>query len=766
MVYLNKTEVNIEIALKEQEVKDAFKIDETNLNMLLNKADNLDYILAVSSGIICAMLDIFWVGDFDIKKGKEIADEKVDGFVKNVAKFFGCKDTENIRDAVKFLEEKFKIPSDGNTPDFGGGLQHHLRDFAHHPTLLGLIFSLLTQFTYKSYGTDVTGKFLVVDVPEKSRIFIGENISEKILKGTLIWFFHLVSDVAGSSSTAGLGGGTGIPGPILSLAKEMSALPLFHNMKNGEQLSEFISKLFNGTLFMKKDDNGKIIKESIFKFDFRAELGIAIETLQMAVPVIANECIVRGFFFVRHLAIEMKKKTINNLDDFKEIDWDNVKPVNSPIISRMLSISSGVFSTLDIGQAIASKKWIAINYIGVGRFAIALTDDMKWCLKKRDIKKIQKIYREIYDRNNDQTEKWKKNKSLDKMCLNIEQTEILYNIEYFKTLYDIKTTQSIKQKKLKQEWVDEWKESITQNYSKFLNIENVEIKWYGITELVKKIEEMNPQEYWYRLVLVESIIFEPYFVLKVEKDKNGNDIPASKYKGLKINSEKASDEYISRNFTKKYYDENYIKRLRKSYKKYLNYLKEIVKNTIKTITMVAGATVTVALGLWQFAPKVAVTLVGSKFVGLSGAALTNACLAYLGGGAIAIGGAGMAGGTAVIVGGGAILGVGTTATTKTLIDKNALINKKNALVQSAKLLTSVYEIFICDENDIDFYNCVCKKYAENIKNLEKDNLKNKEKIKQLKGNEKDDLKHEIKSIEKYIDVMKNVEKEFLKMKEI
>lgn len=30
-----------------------------------------------------------------------------------------------------------KIPSDGNTPDFGGGLQHHLRDFAHHPTIVG-----------------------------------------------------------------------------------------------------------------------------------------------------------------------------------------------------------------------------------------------------------------------------------------------------------------------------------------------------------------------------------------------------------------------------------------------------------------------------------------------------------------------------------------------------------------------------------------------------------------------------------------------------
>lgn len=77
---------------------------------------------------------------------------------------------DDVKSAVKALEKRFPIPSDGNTPDFGGGLQHHLRDFAHHPTIVGLAFSLLTQFTEKSYGTDVNGVFLVVDVPEKASL--------------------------------------------------------------------------------------------------------------------------------------------------------------------------------------------------------------------------------------------------------------------------------------------------------------------------------------------------------------------------------------------------------------------------------------------------------------------------------------------------------------------------------------------------------------------------------------------------------------------
>ena len=65
------------------------------------------------------------------------------------------------------------------------------------------MFSLLTQFTLKSYGTNVNGCFMVVDVPEKSKIFIGKDVPTKILFGTLVWFFHLVSDVAGSSSSVG-----------------------------------------------------------------------------------------------------------------------------------------------------------------------------------------------------------------------------------------------------------------------------------------------------------------------------------------------------------------------------------------------------------------------------------------------------------------------------------------------------------------------------------------------------------------------------------
>ena len=108
------------------------------IQMISSQADKLDYLVSISSGVLCGILDILWVGEFDLVRGRDIADVEVTRFVKRTAKILGCKN-DDIKKCVSFLEEKFPIPSDGNTPDFGGGLQHHLRDFAHHPTVIGLM---------------------------------------------------------------------------------------------------------------------------------------------------------------------------------------------------------------------------------------------------------------------------------------------------------------------------------------------------------------------------------------------------------------------------------------------------------------------------------------------------------------------------------------------------------------------------------------------------------------------------------------------------
>lgn len=749
---------------------------DSQIDLLSSQADKFDYLVSIGSGVLCGVLDILWVGSLSLERGRSIANNEVDGFVSKTAKLLGY-DGNDLEGAVKFLEKKFPIPSDGNTPAFGGGLQHHLRDFAHHPTIVGLIFSLLTQFTYKSYGTDVNGAFMIVDVSEPSKAFIGNDVPSKILFGTITWFFHLVSDVAGSSSSVGKSGGTGIPGPLLALAKELSVLPIFKNINVGDNsLSVFLSKLFNGTLLAKHDESGKIIKDTVLKFDLRGELGAGIELGRQAIPVVANECIVRCFYFIHRLAIEIREQNIRSFAEMKQIDWDKVKPLNNPTIARMITIATGVFTTVDVGEAIVTQKyWVSINYVGVGRFAVAIGEDVSWCLKARNIKKIKKMYEGIqrfaYTQTDDKIyERIGADMNTDKLGLTIVQTEILYNLEFYKTLNDIRTTKlpinNENIKRLKQDWLDEWKVYISKGFSSFLQIEGAELHWYTEQELIQKIEENEPQKTWFRLVLLEVMIFEPFYPLCIEKDKKGNDVPSRKYKDLQnpISGYKKSngDDFIDSFFDGNYYKKGYIKRLRKCYGKVVLEMKEVLKEILVGGAITAGIVIVTIATAGALAPAIAVALVGSNFAGLSGAALTSACLAYLGGGAIAIGGAGMAGGTIAIVGGGAVLGIGAGLGVGGAVGAAGLLGKQNTILQSAKLLVSVREIFLNDEHDIAYSNSIYEQYVQNIMEIEKGIVELRLQADVADGKEKKELQGKIKKAEESVEAMKIARKNLRK----
>ena len=324
-------------------------------------------MIAAASGLFSGVLNILWSKDYELENAQKWGKEKVEKFVCKVASTQGCK-SDNIQDSIRFLEKKFPIQADKYTNTFGGGLQHHLRDFSHHPTILGLISSILNQFGI-GIGTNVNGNFIVNSVIDNQ--FIGKTFGEKIYNAFIMWSFHLISDMAGSSSS--LSGGTGIPGIILSTFKEMSSLPLFNEIKvkyknDDIGLSVFISKLFKGTMF--KDKNGQPIK-----LDFRTELGLLANKSK---SVIINECLVRGLYTLRSLYREISTKSIKTISDLKNIDYKEILPLKSRILTRMLTISSGIFVLLDLSKATVKSAgkdlttfFLNINYVGIGRFILS-----------------------------------------------------------------------------------------------------------------------------------------------------------------------------------------------------------------------------------------------------------------------------------------------------------------------------------------------------------------------------------------------------------
>ena len=131
-----------------------------SLDGLKPECDKLDYALAVGSGALCGIMDIFLVGKPGESPLGDITDKWFENRTKDFAKMCGWKDGEgkDASSAIRYLEKKFKIPYDQRgTGDIGSKIfglspeNHHFKSLGHNPSLLGLFFSILDQFNNESH---------------------------------------------------------------------------------------------------------------------------------------------------------------------------------------------------------------------------------------------------------------------------------------------------------------------------------------------------------------------------------------------------------------------------------------------------------------------------------------------------------------------------------------------------------------------------------------------------------------------------------------
>lgn len=711
-------------------------IVEDSWDANINKADKIDYLLAVASGTIAAAVDIFYTGEFSLEEAKQWGNDTTNKFVKRMAKWNGYKG-DDLSAAIKCMEKKFPLAADKNTPTFGGGLQHHLRDFSHHFSLGGLMCSIFTQFTKKVIGTDVDGKLIIENVADDK--LIGKDPTEKILYGTVYWFFHMVSDMAGSNATAG--NGTGIPGPIVSLIKELSALPVFRDKKIGDiEFHKWVSKLFNGTLLGKRDEAGKLLEP--MKFDLRTEIGILHEIGKQVVPVLINEAIVRSFYFIRRLSDELKREEIKSFNDFKKINVEKILPFNNRTIKRMVTVSSGTLVALDAADAAVRAGLkngptphffvdfaVRINVVGIGRFIVACKADSEYIAE--DIREAKK------NKDEQLTKKQEFEKSIvDLNCLSLgfEEMRILYSLENLIVSDDISIAKNKEDEDLKRTWQRKWKENLVA----MLSNDNITLENFFLNEIeIQKYLETNSNEMAQYLIVLEAMLFEPYYAIfeddnvkKLQKLKNKSKYLLEKYTQLQDLISKKEVEKIKKAY-------------KKSFSKIAGSNKGMIVGAIGTaVVMIASSALAYA-----FAPVIAVALVGSGATELTGAALISHCLAVLGGGSLAAGGFGMAGGTAVITGGGALLGMvsGTgmsAATTVYVLSKEGyVLNECSRLLTYCKVVLkerlhdekSIIDIYTKLESQIDTIKNSITEFESNLQSEDKKEQKaNKDKIKVAK----------------------------------
>lgn len=300
------------------------------------------FVLSVCSGIISGVFDMI-LGDFSLTEGKEWAGEKFQNVISRTAHLLKEHNNEKVTldsrsKEIKFLEKMGPLASDGNEMGFGGTTQHHFKDFAHHPNLAGLIFSILTQFSGKCFGLDEHGNFKTEEVKRKE--YLGTDVKSKLYNGTILWLIHMLSDVNGSNKTAGAG--CGLPGPFVSLITMVGSIRGISDLLSTEdgknRLTTFALKLYSGKY------------EKISKFDMRAEAGVVHEVQKQSYSVILNEALLRLFFGLEQL-VKLKDQ-INSAEDFfstVEKVYDGL--TDSFVFKKAGAISLASFTIIDIGDA-------------------------------------------------------------------------------------------------------------------------------------------------------------------------------------------------------------------------------------------------------------------------------------------------------------------------------------------------------------------------------------------------------------------------------
>ena len=407
-------------------------------------------------------------------------------------------------------------------------------------------------------------------------------------------------------------------------------------------LSQWISKAFNGTLL--KDEDGNPLR-----FDLRTEVGLAEQILTQVPAVLANECIVRGFYTITRFVDELKRCDVSSVKDLARINPSRFLPLNSRALTRMLTVASGSFVV--VNTAIAAVRTVAegtasggvgavplffmrLNYAGIGRFAFALRADSSY----------------IYEDVEAWWEQYQKSKKRAEVAVYAplgQDVQRVLDSLLMVWLEDDCQRENKEDKRARKEiqiGARKRRQEITADAgqgSYFLESAEAYRELRGTCsgeggELV-------------RLVIAQNLLgYQPY----------------AAERGLSLSQTWLTDVFVAEQDV---IDAALLKRLKgaqQSYDRWLSgtYTKWAVRGAVAVAATVAtGGVAAVA------APAIATVLAGEAVVGLSGAALTSASLAWVGGGSLAAGGLGMAGGTAIITGGGAVIGLTTAASGATLV---------------------------------------------------------------------------------------------------
>ena len=304
----------------------------------IHKLDKADVLIPAVAGILSGAIDCVF-GGFLKDSGRNVP-----GSMSRYVNQLFAKALPPER--IKRLEALSKVPYDALNYDNKGnvllnevvdGLSpvfHHQVSLGHDP-ILGFIFGVFDILRGTVTTLDFNGKLLV-----QTAHGFNDRKAQNLFQAIATVFFHMLSDVNGSSSAKN--GGMGLPVPFMSLFNKVQ----FGKVGGHDTISELVKSMYYEG------------------YDFR-------HFCSMSVPVMITEVIVRVSYFAKRLQEGYS---------FKEAIPVGTDHIQKPKLGTMLWIAHSASTAINLGKVVFTKNPLDINYSQWLSFARYSVKQLKWVL--------------------------------------------------------------------------------------------------------------------------------------------------------------------------------------------------------------------------------------------------------------------------------------------------------------------------------------------------------------------------------------------------
>ena len=417
------------LAENDEHVKELNK----QIDNLTNHADGTDYAVAICSGAIAGAVDILYVGELDFsdalkplkEKGAELAkniwgdvskEDLLKGALNGLGKYarkISPKLYDEIRQIVSkygefnpdfpqadYINNLFGTDTADTIPDIDPEVNVG-EDVEGPCSIMGIFISLLNQFLNSPSGfSDPDAKFFY---DEDADELFGGDIRWKIISAVTNWLGRYIRDIQNKSISD----------------NELAGIPDFIKKTIGEASNQ---KIFNEMSLPKVvNELSKRNDVDISQLEKMIQPGVEVAKLlsKQALPVLIDEVLVRGFYFLRKFVSH-----IRNGENLLEIPMSDCLPIGNRTVERMITVSLGTMEAFDIGDAtirgaidaykagskagsaaaaggpyaaagaaataatiaFVRKFAVRVNYVGVGSFTVAGCVDIGMGIKRDQLR--------------------------------------------------------------------------------------------------------------------------------------------------------------------------------------------------------------------------------------------------------------------------------------------------------------------------------------------------------------------------------------------